>query len=435
MSLKSENAIEVIKVSKRYHLKHIAQPHAGYTDDFYALNNVSFTVRKGEAIGIIGNNGSGKSTLLKILSQITRPSGGEVHFYGSVTSILEIGTNFHPDLTGMENVDLHLRLAGLASEQLAVRREEILAYSEIGDFFYEPVKVYSSGMFLRLAFAMAFHLQSDIFLLDEVISVGDEGFRLKCQDMLKQLQQQGKTLVFVSHNRLEILELSERCIWLDKGSVRRDGNSATVMSEYFALHRDNYDGKKLVIDTHPPQSAHTENPEGSVFLEWDAAHAPGNDVLAIRQLSVQPAGGTGRLLSSHPVRIRFVIDKKKAGIQIGAFFFMQDVFYQPVMVAHFLNNTDGADHSRALKDQTGLIEITCTIPAHFLLPGKYYLLPRFGMEEGEWNITSEEAFRFEDKLNFTLHAPDDYVDVTGDVSKGSVRPPLPWRIEMMAPLK
>jgi len=417
-------ALEVRNLTKEYSLENSS-------NSFTALDNISFSINKGDVVGIIGNNGSGKSTLLKILSQITKPTKGEASFYGSVSSILDIGTNFHPDLTGSENVKLHFQLTGIQSSEFAERLERIKNFSEVGDFFDQPVKVYSSGMFLRVAFAMAFHLHSDILLLDEVLSVGDEGFRLKCQDMMRQLSQSGTTILFVSHNRLEILDLSHSCIWLDKGRIRRMGNSASVLSEYFALHRDNYDGKKHIIDTHQSYLFGNDSADGIVDIRWSEVKAPGNEVMTIRELEVKPQSGGSKLLISEPILIRFTIDKKKAGVKIGAFFFLQDVFYQPVLVGHFLNNDSGIDFSSEIKNETGLIQITCVIPPNFLAPGKYYLLPRFGMEQNEWNHTSEEVFRFEDKLHFTVYSRDGDVDLIGDISKGSVRPPLNWGVKMI----
>jgi len=414
-------ALEVVHLSKEYVLEHSDK------QAFKALNDVSFSVQKGDVVGIIGNNGSGKSTLLKILSQITKPCKGEVRFYGTVSSILDIGTNFHPELTGRENVLLHLHLGAVNKSDIECCLKKVHEFSEIGNFFEQPVKVYSSGMFLRLAFSMAFHLSSDILLLDEVLSVGDEGFRLKCQDMLKQLTKEGKTILFVSHNRSEILELSSKCIWLEKGQIKRIGNASSVLSEYFSMHRDNYDGKKNVIETQQMQPAQWESTEGTVNIVWCEKDAPGNEVMSIRQLSVLPeGGGVGKLLNNVPIQVRFVIDKHQAGVQIGAFFFLQDVFYQPVLVGHFLNNISHNNFSVQLKDITGLMEIVCVIPANFLAPGKYYLLPRFGMEKEKWKVTSEEAFRFSDKLHFTLHEGECYVDFVGDISKGSVRPKLEW---------
>lgn len=423
-------AIEIKNLTKKYQLKPDNTAGHAHNEDFYALKDVSFDVNKGDVIGIIGSNGSGKSTLLKILSRITKPTKGEATFYGTVSSILDIGTNFHPDLTGRENVSMHLHLAGISKKDFNARQGEILRFSEIEAFFDQPVKVYSSGMFLRLAFSVAFHLSSDILLLDEVLSVGDEGFRLKCQEMLKELTSRDKTILFVSHSRTEVLELSTKCLWLDKGQVKRFDNPANVLSEYFFMHRESFDQKKLVIETeqhaHP---AHSIEKNGTVDLSWEEHDAPGNDILSIRELSVTAGNEEGILYNTDPVHIKFAVNKKKNGIHIGAFFFLQDVFYQPVLVGHFLNNTTDNDFSGLLKEQSGLFEIKCTIPPNFLMPGKYYLFPRFGMEEEEWNITSKEVFRFSEKLNFTIHPKPDFVDLIGDISKGSVRPKLDWTIE------
>ena len=417
----AEIAIDVKNISKEYFMGNNHSVKDG-EKHFFALNDVSFTLYRGDVLGIIGSNGSGKSTLLKILSQITKPSAGEAHFYGSVTSILDVGNNFHPDLTGRENVKIQLKLANVPSNEFEAYYEKTKAFSEIGEFFDQPVKYYSSGMFLRLAFSLAFHLSSDILILDEVLSVGDEGFRLKCQELLKMFTDSGKTILFVSHNRADILELSNKCIWLDKGRIKKMGLPTEVLGEYFAMHRDNFDAQKTIIDVHTP---HTDS-DGTLHLRWSEAEAPGNDILAIRELSVQSPAG--KLFSSEPVEIKFVIDKKKIGVQIGAFFFLEDVFYQPVMVGHFLNNSGAQHFGNDLKNQTGLVEIKSTIPANFLVPGKYFFLVRFGMEENEWHTTSSEAFRFSEKMSFTIHAKTDYVDFVGDISKGSVRPPLNWYI-------
>ena len=418
-----EPAIEVRHVSKRYPV-----PRSAGNGSFLALDDVSFTLYRGDVLGIIGSNGSGKSTLLKILGEITKPTSGEVRFYGSVTSILNIGDNFHPDLSGRENVGLHLKLRGVPSARFAAVQNEIERFSEIGDFFDRPVKSYSDGMFLRLAFSVALNLECDILLLDEVLSVGDEGFRLKCQELLRTFAESGKTILFVSHNRSEILELANRCLWLEKGRIRRVGDAPGVLSEYFTMHRERFDAQRLVVDTDPhwPEG---HNEDGAIHLEWNAEDAPGNDILSIRRLSVSSLRGQGPIFHSEPLCLRFWVLKKKPGIHIGAFFFLQDVFYQPVMVGHFLNNSGNQDFTGRLKEETGLIEITCTVPAHFLAPGKYYLLPRFGMEENTWSTTSTEAFRFSEKLSFVVQAETGYVDFIGDIGKGSVRPPLDWEIK------
>jgi lipopolysaccharide transport system ATP-binding protein len=428
MSDSRELAIEIKSLTKKYQLRTNDPAKKNQREDFYALRDVSFSVYKGEVIGIIGNNGSGKSTLLKILSQITKPTSGQAAFHGEVSSILDFGANFHPDLTGRENVNMHLRIAGIKKSNFKVIQSKALEFSEIGKFFDEPVKIYSSGMFLRLAFSVAFCLSSEILLLDEVLSVGDEGFRLKCHEMLKQLAGEGKTILFVSHNRGEVIELSSKCLWLDSGQLRKFGKPASVLGEYFSVHSDNFDKTKQIVETGEGLETQHAGANGGVIISWAEANAPGNEMLAIRELSVTPTSGSGLLYNTEPVQIRFVIDKKKQGVLIGAFFFLQDVFYQPVLVGHLLNNTIGQDLSAGLRDKKGIFEIKCTIPPDFLYPGKYYLHPRFGIERQQWNANSEESLRFSEKLAFVIHAKPGYIDYIGDSSKGAVRLPLDWRI-------
>lgn len=398
---------------------------AGSQDAYFtALKNVSFILHRGDIVGIVGRNGSGKSTLLKILSMITKPTAGEARFYGSVRSILDFGSNFHPDMSGRDNVMVQLRIAGIPSAQHDSYYQQIVAFSEIGDFMHQPVKVYSSGMFLRLGFSVAFHLSSDILILDEVLSVGDEGFRLKCREMLKELARSGKTILFVSHNKAEVLELSTRCIWLDKGEIKKIGAPAEVMGEYFALYRDNHDGKKIIVTP----EANINDAHGSINLTWDAASAPGNETLAVRRISVTSAAHGKDIYLHDDIVLRFRLEKKKTGINIGAFFFLEDILYQPVMVGHFLNNQGDLDLSTVVKDQTGLIDIECTIPGHLLAPGKYYLRLRFGLEPDRWTADSEEGFRLTEELHFTIKEPLGYTDYIGDLSKGSIRPALRWDI-------
>ena len=172
-----ERVVEVQNISKHFLIQDDVKKEE---KTFHALDAVSFTLYRGDAMSIIGSNGSGKSTLLKILSSITKPTEGEVRIYGTVTSILEVGNNFHPDLTGLENAKIQLNLSQIPSQEYGAYFEKVKAFSGIDEFFDQPVKLYSSGMFLRLAFSLAFYLAKDILILDEILSVGDEGFRLKC---------------------------------------------------------------------------------------------------------------------------------------------------------------------------------------------------------------------------------------------------------------
>jgi ABC-type polysaccharide/polyol phosphate transport system ATPase subunit len=419
-----EVVIRINNVSKEFAIKNANSP-------FFALKDVSFDVKRGDVISIIGNNGSGKTTLLRILSNITKPSKGEILLYGSSTSILDIGGNFHPDLTGRENVYLQLKLAGKDKAGSQKYAQEVLEFSEIGGFFDQPVKHYSSGMFLRLAFSLAFHIASDILILDEVLSVGDEGFRLKCQELLRRFAESGKTIVFVSHNRHEILELSNKCMWLESGQIKKVGLPAELLGEYFANHRDNHEKKKKIIEPDESDKASIDN--GAINMQWSEADAPKDESISIREVSVSSGLNKEKLLNSDPILLRFLIHKKVKAAKIGAFFFLQDIFYQPVLVGHMLNNQSESDLSITTGGFEGMIEITCTIPADFLIPGKYYLLLRFGMEENEWNNKSKELFRFNNKLSFTVYQSSGRIDLIEDISKGAFRPKLDWRLSLDGP--
>lgn len=201
-------------------------------DTIWALKNVGFEVKPGEVVGIIGRNGAGKSTLLKILSRITEPTTGVVELYGRVASLLEVGTGFHPELTGRENIFLNGAMLGMRKAEIERKFNEIIAFSEIEKFADTPVKRYSSGMYVRLAFAVAAHLEPEILLIDEVLAVGDAGFQKKCLDKMKDVSQHGRTVLFVSHNMPAITRLCERTILLDDGKMLQDGASHQVVSTY-----------------------------------------------------------------------------------------------------------------------------------------------------------------------------------------------------------
>ena len=198
----------------------------------WALENVSFTALEGEIIGIIGRNGAGKSTLLKILSRITEPTRGRVELFGKVASLLEVGTGFHPELTGRENVFLNGAILGMTRGEIARKFDEIVSFSGVETFIDTPVKRYSSGMYLRLAFAVAAHLEPDILIVDEVLAVGDASFQKKCLNKMSSVSQQGRTVLFVSHDMTAVTRLCPRAILLDRGRVLRDGPAHEIVSAY-----------------------------------------------------------------------------------------------------------------------------------------------------------------------------------------------------------
>lgn len=213
---------------------------SGMKEDFWALRDVSFNVMSGEIIGIIGANGAGKSTLLKILTGITPPTKGEIITRGRVSSLLEVGTGFHPELTGRENIFLNGAILGMKKVEIAKRFDEIVAFADIEKFLDTPVKYYSSGMYVRLAFSVAAHMEPDILLVDEVLAVGDAEFQKKCLDKMDDVAKtSGRTILFVSHNMNAVQKLCTRCVLLEKGQVKMVGKTNEVINNYLGAVSEN----------------------------------------------------------------------------------------------------------------------------------------------------------------------------------------------------
>ena len=205
---------------------------AELTEEIWALRDVNLEIQQGEVVGILVSNGAGKSTLLKIISQITEPTSGRVDIYGRIGSLLEVGTGFHPELTGRENIYLNGAILGMVKNEIDRKLDEIIAFSEIEKFIDTPVKHYSSGMYVRLAFSVAAHLEPEILLVDEVLAVGDTAFQRKCLGKMDDVGKQGRTVLFVSHNMSLLQSLCERGIYLEDGQVAADGPITSVVDRY-----------------------------------------------------------------------------------------------------------------------------------------------------------------------------------------------------------
>jgi ABC-type polysaccharide/polyol phosphate transport system ATPase subunit len=205
-------------------------------EDFWALKDVSFEIKQGEVVGIIGRNGSGKSTLLKILSRITEPTKGRITLNGRVASLLEVGTGFHPELTGRENIYLNGAILGMKRVEIRAKFDEIVAFAEVEKFLDTPVKRYSSGMYVRLAFAVAAHLEPEILVVDEVLAVGDAAFQKKCLGKMDTAAGAGRTILFVSHQMNQIRRLCSRCLWIHSGALREQGATVPIVSNYEAAY-------------------------------------------------------------------------------------------------------------------------------------------------------------------------------------------------------
>ncbi len=240
--------IEVQDVTRRFVLQHerpktfqqlfiraLERGNPVVEEDFSALQNINFTVRPGESLGIIGRNGSGKSTLLKMIAGLMQPSSGVVNVYGTIAAMLEVGAGFHPDLSGRENIYLNGSFLGFSKKRIAALVDDIIAFSELQDFIDVPVKHYSSGMYMRLGFSIAINADPDILIVDEIFAVGDEGFYAQCVEAIKDFQRRGKTLLFVAHALPQVIAFCDRAIWLDHGKMRAEGSSEHVAACYHAF--------------------------------------------------------------------------------------------------------------------------------------------------------------------------------------------------------
>ena len=316
----------------------------------WALEDVSFEVAPGEVVGIIGRNGAGKSTLLKLLTRVTEPTRGRAELYGRVGSLLEVGTGFHPELTGRENIYLNGAILGMGRAELDRKFDEIVAFSEVEEFLDTPVKHYSSGMYVRLAFSVAVHLDSEILLVDEVLAVGDAQFQRKCLAKISEIGAHGRTVLFVSHAMASVTRLCKRVILLERGHVAADGDAETVARAYFSRE----------------SAAPTE-------VVWPSRDdAPGDGVARLHAVRVRSEGGEAA--DVFDIRRPVKVEVEYWNLQRGQ---------RPTAVIHLINSdgtclfasNDFNDRAWWNAPRTpGLVRSTCTIPGNFLAEGRFTVL-------------------------------------------------------------
>jgi len=362
-------------------------------ETFWALRDVSLDVRKGEVLGLIGRNGAGKTTLLKILSRITRPTSGWAEIHGRVGSLLEVGTGFHPELTGRENTFLSGAILGMSKAEIESKFDEIVAFAELEKFIDTPVKHYSSGMYVRLAFAVAAHLEPEILLVDEVLAVGDASFQKKCLGKMSDVSSHGRTVVFVSHNMTAMRRLASRAIWLEGGQIADSGPVAEVIDHY--LRKSN---------------------ESNLESVWeDERTAPGDDRVRLHSVRVMPQGAADGLITVHtPLRIEFIYWNYVPGAVLNVSMILNDLEEACVF-------SGGSGHGPR---PAGLIRSAVTIPGDFLNVGSYYINVMIVRDASVGVLLQNSAVSFE--------------VIEGEVvgnwygrPPGAVRPKLQWETEII----
>ena len=392
------NLREVLAESIRAPLKRLRNGK-NPASTIWALRDVNFEVQPGEVLGIIGRNGAGKSTLLKILSRITEPTTGRVELYGRVGSLLEVGTGFHPELTGKENIFLNGAILGMKRTEIAHKFDEIVAFAEIDKFLDTPVKHYSSGMYMRLAFAVAAHLEPEILLIDEVLAVGDAEFQAKCLGKMGAVAREGRTVLFVSHNLAAITRLCPRSIFLAEGRVVCDGPSHEVTSAYLT-------------------SRHGTTAE----RVWpDLATAPGNDIVRLNAVRVRTEHGpvTDALDIRKPVRLELDYEVLKAGHVLVPNYHLFNGEGLQVFGARELDpDWDGRVRP------VGRYISTAWVPGNFLSEGTFFL----GAAISTMNPVVVHLFE-RDVVAFQMIDSMDGDSARGDYGgpmPGVVRPKLKW---------
>ena len=373
--------------------KHLEKkPPLNRPRDFWALKGVSLSIDDGEVVGVVGNNGAGKSTLLKILSRITLPTAGTIRFRGRIGSLLEVGTGFHPELSGRDNIYLNGAILGMRRREIAKRFDEIVAFAETETFLDTPVKRYSSGMYLRLAFAVAAHLDTDILLVDEVLAVGDPAFQKKCMARIDKVAHTGRTVLFVSHNLTAVQSLCRRTIWLHEGRIAADGETREVLSQYLRA---------------------SAGSGSSNYREWAPGTGPNGGGIELRRAAVYPKSGPPNdsidVKTSFKIELRLLANALTVPTNLGLQLFDE----QGLLVFNAGPNEEPNPWAK------GLHVLRCEIPGDLLNNGTY----RLGLalyQGGEKILQSSEIL--------TVEVLDSDVGRSGWFGKwpGIIRPQFTW---------
>ena len=424
--------IKAENLSKRYLVGHQARERGGYTalrdviarnartfarktgdffagrqivqgdevEEFWALEDVNFEVERGEVLGIIGRNGAGKSTLLKILSRITEPSAGRVTIKGRVASLLEVGTGFHPELTGRENIYLNGAILGMTRTEIRRKFDEIVNFAGVETFLDTPVKRYSSGMYVRLAFAVAAHLEPEILLVDEVLAVGDAEFQKKCLGKMDEVARAGRTVLFVSHNMPTINRLCRRCLLLDSGRLDADGEAQKVTARY------------MISDSGSP-----------ALRRWDDPKLrPGDEVARLLAVCVRQNREIADTVDvRNPIDVEMTYETCKDAARLLSAFSFFDAFGVQLFVSADLN-----DPSWTQPRSRGIYKSVCTIPGNLFSEGIIRVVPEVSTRHPVYQI----HFIVPDCVAFQVVDSGEAGSVRGGWGRpipGVMRPMCAWR--------
>lgn len=366
----------------------------------WALKDIDFEVKKGEVLGIIGKNGAGKSTLLKILSHVTTPTTGRINARGRIASLLEVGTGFHPEMTGRENIYMNGSIMGMTKVEISRKFDEIVDFAGVEKYIDTPVKRYSSGMTVRLGFSIAAHLEPEILVVDEVLAVGDAEFQRKAIGRMKEVSDtDGRTVLFVSHNMQAITNMCTRAILLNKGTIVQDSNPVEVIRNYLMF----------------------ETAKGG-FVQWDDKTALGDSTLKLKAIKI--------LDQDNNIRNHFF---SKSSIKVQLDFFINQL--EPDIVIGFdLTNDDGMTILRTYQNdghpeawpglKLGYNSIFCEIPGELLNAGTYYISPKISLHFKKWIVNSDPLLSFEVEVN---HGVSPFWNRISKASRpGSMAMILPW---------
>lgn len=380
-----------IYLDRGYNLRdHALTRHRGRYEDRVVLQNISFSVRRGEALGIIGENGSGKSTMLKLLTGIMYPDSGAVVMDGRVSALIELGAGFHPDMTGRENIYTNAAIFGLSRKEIDARLDDIIAFSELGAYIDNPVRTYSSGMYMRLAFSVAINVDADILLVDEILAVGDAAFQAKCFNRMREIKASGVTIVLVSHSLGQVEQLCDRCIWINHGHIEAEGNPRDVTRSYMEYA---YSKQEPLIgaaqteeaaaapeEESPPSPAETdaESNDAETAALREEKNRWGNGDITITSAEMRNEAGESAAVfkvgSPIEIRVKYKVNRPVHNANFGVGFFGKDGRN------YYGTNTtiDGID--TGLVDHDG--EYRFLIKSCPLMPGTYVLAVAVSNQDG-----------------------------------------------------